>query len=1199
MASSALMQQKFANLRKRLDQLGYRQPLGVESLPLVEKLFADLIHTTESLKKSKLASGGGSDEPQALSAQIEPYKSDNAKLVRENNELHLQHIKQKEEAEFTIKDLKASLRKLEHENADLKFLNNQYIHKIRVLEKESKDKTDKILHLQEKNFHAVVQTPGGKKKTIPFRRQRMEIDSTLPPAERPQVPPGSQVEDPFVADLLQLADKKIEEMTGEVKKYKDLNEIAEGKIKNLRTQVDQRDEEIDRLGRMLDGGRPYDVVALETRNRANERMISHLNIQIDYLQQKNREYQRRLDEAQLVEREARSETIDLNAKNKALAADLEDVDRMAQSLQLQKDSVMRSADMELSDAKIELERSRQELQDLDLTVSQLREEKQQYGEDNAALRSRLSSREADYQRLEELMAKVQEDKKRLSQRVNKLTSNERELVLEIERLKKKNGLVKKRGKSPNRLDAFIRGLEEERDYYKGEVDTLQKMMQQQRSASPARGRSPARAKRDTSPGGKSAAHYETIVRVLEDERDFYKKEYEKARTMSRTASPARSPPTRDRSVAEETELLRVTRERNELQALLDKFERHMAEIQSNVKVLTSERDKLNLMYEQTKEELQRMRRDVVKSPKSPKVSLAAQAVLRRVENERDDAIADLRRMTTERDSMRERLKMATETSLSDRARLEQKIEDLENALHNVEVERNELQVNLSTQKALTNSSEDQCRELNIQLNAALEDGSQHKATATQMRLLAEQTEEALEEHRRRLTRKEGDLKVAEERILRLEERSTDLQRANVNQSDQITQLRGTISALDGEKDSLQMTVDEKSERIAGLDAEVVVRDRQISDLRINIGELEAQLDRANENINQLDREIKSLRRQLDSTTEELSETTRGREVALRENRRLQDDLAAMTRENQNLNQDLQDTIDEREELKNQVQDYVMEVKRVEELLAAKDQELMDLLEQYQNSLLSASHSTLTAPTDQEDERGDLLNQYRVLSREAERYETQTHQLESEGSNLRLELMSRDSEVRRLRDKVELMEREIQEHLHAQQAYETQVSSLTRSVSQLEDNLRVTEDERLSVQQDLAAVRDLCAKLEATKDSLQRQLTGKTLDQEQLQAALDELKADADALRSQVNSERGTVRNLEGLLSSNREKEFQTQLSAQEKNAEIQLLKDRLTLNESKLQSQNREMSTLRTKNMELDSEVERLRRQLTSERFEK
>lgn len=32
-------ERKFVNLRKRLDQLGYRQSLGVESLPLVEKLF--------------------------------------------------------------------------------------------------------------------------------------------------------------------------------------------------------------------------------------------------------------------------------------------------------------------------------------------------------------------------------------------------------------------------------------------------------------------------------------------------------------------------------------------------------------------------------------------------------------------------------------------------------------------------------------------------------------------------------------------------------------------------------------------------------------------------------------------------------------------------------------------------------------------------------------------------------------------------------------------------------------------------------------------------------------------------------------------------------------------------------------------------------------------------------------------------------
>ena len=63
---------------------------------------------------------------------------------------------------------------------------------------------------------------------------------------------------------------------------------------------------------------------------------------------------------------------------------------------------------------------------------------------------------------------------------------------------------------------------------------------------------------------------------------------------------------------------------------------------------------------------------------------------------------------------------------------------------------------------------------------------------------------------------------------------------------------------------------------------------------------------------------------------------------------------------------------------------------------------------------------------QEQERADILEQYRSLSQEAERYETQTHHLESEGSNLRLELLTRDSEIRRLRDKCEQTERLVQE-----------------------------------------------------------------------------------------------------------------------------------------------------------------------------
>jgi len=53
----------------------------------------------------------------------------------------------------------------------------------------------------------------------------------------------------------------------------------------------------------------------------------------------------------------------------------------------------------------------------------------------------------------------------------------------------------------------------------------------------------------------------------------------------------------------------------------------------------------------------RLRRGVVRSPKSTKSSLAAQAVLRRVENERDDALARVQSLTVERDTLHEQLKV--------------------------------------------------------------------------------------------------------------------------------------------------------------------------------------------------------------------------------------------------------------------------------------------------------------------------------------------------------------------------------------------------------------------------------------------------------------------------------------------------------------------------------------------------------------
>ena len=59
-----------------------------------------------SLKNTSSISGGGGGD---LPPSIQAYKSDNAKLIKENNELHLELIKIKDDFETQLKGLPLSI----------------------------------------------------------------------------------------------------------------------------------------------------------------------------------------------------------------------------------------------------------------------------------------------------------------------------------------------------------------------------------------------------------------------------------------------------------------------------------------------------------------------------------------------------------------------------------------------------------------------------------------------------------------------------------------------------------------------------------------------------------------------------------------------------------------------------------------------------------------------------------------------------------------------------------------------------------------------------------------------------------------------------------------------------------------------------------------------------------------------------------
>nr|XP_025145818.1 centrosomal protein of 135 kDa isoform X4 [Bubalus bubalis] len=1041
-------ERKYLNIRKRLDQLGYRQTLTVDCIPLVEKLFSDLVHTTESLRKSKLSAVKAEKESANFDFVLEPYKLENARLSKENNELYLELMKLREQSGQHIKELKTTLKKCARETADLKFLNNQYVHKLKLMEKESKAKNEKIQQLQEKNLQAVVQTPGGKKRNIAFRRQRMQIDEPVPPSEISSYP-VPQPDDPYIADLLHVADNRIQELQQEVCQLQEKLAMMESELRDYNKQVgfficlvgieiELREREIERLSIALDGGRSSDILSLETRNKANEKLIAHLNIQ--------KEIKKKLSEMRNLE------------------------------------ETMGKLQLELSLCHKEKERLSDELlikSDLETVVHQLEQEKQ-----------------------------------RLNKKIESFAVTERELTVEVERMRLEHG-IKRRDKSPSRLDTFLKGIEDERDFYKKELEKLQHIIQR-RSCSRSH----------------STCEKMPVFKTVE------KGDYD-------------------------SDIHLITRERDELQRMLERFEKHMVDIQSNVKLLTAERDKLSVLYNEAQEELSALRQDSTQTTVSHNtVSL--------IEKEKELALSDLRRIMAEKEALKDKLKHLQEMSVFGKSELEKTIEHLTCVNHQLENEKCELKSKIFIMKETMESLEKKAKFQAQKLSHVAGDSSHQKTEMNSLRLVNEQLQRSLEDYQHRLNMKRSELESAQAQVKILEEKIGKLHLRMTSQNEEAHVMKKTIGVIDKEKDILQETVDEKTEKIANLHENLASKEKTITQMKITVSEYESSLNHLKETLINRDREISSLRRQLDAAHKELDEVGRSKEMSFKENRRLQDDLATMARENQQISLELEAAVQEKEEMKSRVHNYITEVSRWESLMAAKEKENQDLLDRFQ-----------------------------MLHNRAEDWEVKAHQAEGESSSVRLELLSIDTERRHLRERVELLEKEIQEHMNAHHAYESQISSMAKAISRLEEELRHQEDEKAAVLNDLSSLRELCIKLDSGKDIMTQQLNSKNLEFERVTMELENIKSESELLKKQLLSERHTIKNLESLLATNRDKEFHSHLTSHEKDTEIQILKEKLTLSESKLNSQSRENTMLRAKMAQLQTDLDVLKRQISTERYER
>ncbi|XP_012875187.1 PREDICTED: testis-specific gene 10 protein [Dipodomys ordii] len=609
---------------------------------------------------------------------------------------------------------------------------------------------------------------------------------------------------------------------------------------------------------------------------------------------------------------------------------------------------------------------------------------------------------------------------------------------------------------------------------------------------------------------KSPSRLDSFVKTLEADKDYYKSEAQNLRKMirSRSKSPRRPSPSSRGTNCDVDLLKNTTRDREELKCMLEKYERHLAEIQGNVKVLTSERDKTFLLYEQAQEEIARLRREMMKTCKSPK-STTAHAILRRVETERDVAFTDLRRMTTERDSLRERLKIAQETAFNEKAHLEQRIEELECTVHNLDDERMEQMSNMTLMKETITTVEKEMKSLARKAMDTESELGRQKAENNSLRLLYENTEKDLSDTQRHLAKKKYELQLTQEKIMCLDEKigeqSTEalimceqdisrMRRQLEETNDELGQIARERDILAHENDALQ-------EQFAKAKQENQALSKKLNDTHNELNDIKQKVQDTNLEVNKLKNILKSEEsenRQIMDQLRKANEDAENWENKARQmeadNNTLKLELITAEAESNRLKEKVEALNREVEQHLNAERSYKSQISTLHKSVVKMEEELQKV--QFEKVSALADLSSTRELCIKLDSSKELLNRQLVAKdQEIEMMENELDSARSEIELLRSQMTN---------ERISMQNLEALLVANRDKEYQSQIALQEKEseIQLLKEHLCLAENKMAIQSRDVAQFRNVVTQLEADLDITKRQLGTERFERER---AVQELR----------------------------------------------------------------------------------------------
>ena len=296
---------------------------------------------------------------------------------------------------------------------------------LRVQEKDSELKAERIQRLLERNLTAVVETADGSKQPIATRRQRMEVKSLIEPSE--QLPSAGAAMPPQQVDLLRMADRKIEQLEQQAAGLLEEHGRATSQHVTLQTQLQRREDEIERLGRLLEGGRPPSSVFKDTEALNEERKLAQLSNQVEYLQQTNKALENELVATTGNNEELALKVEEMQAKNGTMVRELSNFDRLSRELQQEKLAARSEGERELRKERAAITRQKQALSEKLASSQSTSNEAVRLQGENTHLAATLSKAERVVEQLQTDLDRALHDNKLLGARAQKAVAREREL----------------------------------------------------------------------------------------------------------------------------------------------------------------------------------------------------------------------------------------------------------------------------------------------------------------------------------------------------------------------------------------------------------------------------------------------------------------------------------------------------------------------------------------------------------------------------------------------------------------------------------------------------------------------------------------------------------------------------------------------------------------------------------------------------